>query len=241
MYNLKDYSCKDIIVGSDVYEDLYSVFSKAFSNVCIQQLELYLNSQSSVLLVYDNGIAIGLCFYTLRRTKKDVVLHFSMSGKNPDAPKGLQFMMGNYIYFNNLKFLDLFKRVNFTTVSNNPRSYLNMKKFLMPVFPDVSKSSIELTENYFKLADRLGFGKDINPRGILKNRTKLVFDIKIKKSELIIESLDKPALDFLDYIDRDTSHGVFVMVSGIPLIDIPMYYIRKLFGRINNLYKIKPV
>ena len=221
---IKDKFCRDLTI-SDM-ADLKELFMASFNSSDAQPaLNHYTSSIEKVLVMYESRKPAAFLFYQLKKVAGANVLHLSLSGKNTNK-SGAQKKMGSYLFYRYvLNPFSALKLNAFVTVSNNPRSYFNMRAIGDAVFPDVlaSNKKFKYKELYGEVASELGL-KEVDEKGILHFRMqKLGF--QIREEQTCKNGLDRKGLAFMDYIDDDASHGVLVMVCVRPIVDVPLFYL----------------
>lgn len=220
---IKDKFCKNLTIQE--VDDLKLLFMAAFEAQDSEAaMKYYTRSVDKVLLMYDRKRPTAFLFYQIRKIKGANVLHLSLSGKNTEK-SGTQKKMGSYLFYKYLLSPISIVQLNvFATVSNNPRSYFNMRAIGESVFPDVIEPQKEFKYHdlYRDVAKELGLA-EVDVKGILRFRMqKLGFSIK--EDQIRSDDLDKKGRTFMRYIDDDSSHGVLVMTCMRPVVDIPKYY-----------------
>lgn len=216
--------------------DLITIFNNAFdSENTLKNLDYYIQSIESVLILYTNDHKPeAFLFYQQKVIAGNSVLQFSLSGKSGQLKK-VQTKLGSYLFYKYvISFKGLFRLNSFVTISNNPRSYYNMLSLGGSVFPNVQNPDRKFKYQalYSTVAKVIG-AADVNEKGILRNRMQaLEFQIKGEQTDLAL--MDNKGKVFMDYIEGDVSHGVLVFVCGVPIIDLPIYYIKTMCKK---LYK----
>lgn len=230
---IKDVVCKNLTAKE--FEDIELIFLSSFNGENANSaIKHYADTTDNVLIMYDAEKPISFLFYQLRKIHGVNVLHFSLSGKNT-TKSGTQKKMGAYLFYKHiLTPVSALKLNVFVTVSNNPRSYFNMRSFGATVFPDVlsPEKPFKYAALYQKIAYKIGLS-EVEPNGVLRNRMqKLGFQILEEQTRE--DCLDKKGMDFMKYIDYDASHGVLVMCCIRPIIDVPSFYLSEAAKSIKN-------
>jgi hypothetical protein len=228
---IKDYVCKDLTENQ--ISDLLMIFDQAFdSHDCSKTLEHYLQVIENVLILYtDDHQPAAFLFYQQKMIAGYSVLQFSLSGKSGQVKK-VQTKLGSYLFYKYvISFRGIFRLNSFVTISNNPRSYYNMLSLGGSSFPYVLNPDrkFKYASLYDDVAKAIG-ASDVDERGILKNRMQsLEFQIKDEQTDQTL--MDSKGKAFMNYIDGDASHGVLVFVCGIPIIDLPLYYLKSIIKK----------
>lgn len=236
---IKDMSCKDLTALE--INQLIDIFSKSFNSINPKKnIEDYISKIENVLIFYENQEAVAFLFYKKILVNNEVLLHMSLSGKI-SSRRGIQKKLGMFLYFKYVFSLKtIFKNSYFSTISNNPRSYLNMVSISSKYYPDVFSGSNEVSypDLYKKLPDILGID-NVKVNGIIPDRcSDLGFEVK--DSEFDIKTLDTRGKLFLSYIGGDVNHGLLVLVVVKPVVDIPLFFYYQLIKGATRILKLSP-
>ncbi|MFM2343783.1 MAG: hypothetical protein RLZZ210_391 [Pseudomonadota bacterium] len=194
-------------------------------------LNHYFSNIRSVLLAIDNGKIVAFHFYQTKVIDGIKVHHFSLSGKLPNLPKGIQSKFGMYILKRNMYKLLMPTPVYVAGVANSPKSYNNLYKLRGICFPDVQqqKQINPFLNLYQNIASALNM-HGIDDRGILPNRMQAL-GFKLIFAQSVGNNSSKLHKDYIDYV-RDYDNGMFTLVKVRPWIDVPCYIFRVIKSKI---------
>ncbi len=237
---IKDVQCSSATI--EERKDILSIFGQSFvSSDPEAHIESYLRSVECVLIYYHLGNASAFLFYQKKCTNGFQVLHFSLSGKTDKSPRGVQRKLGSYLYFRYLfQWTKLFTTSALCTVSNNPRSYLNMRAIAPRIFPDILNPTKSFPNRalYRKTAENLNLN-NLQDNGLIPGRCQNL-GFRIRNDQTSLQSLDSRGLKIMEYLNSDADNGVFVMVCVRPWIDIPLTVINQLRKSILKFLRINP-
>lgn len=224
---IKNLKC-DALSNNEL-EDLVKIFSGSFTSDSPEQHVLqYVKTVDRVLIYYSKNKPCAFLFFQLKQIDGITILHCSLSGK-VGGPKGVQKKLGTYLYFNYVfAWSKLFKLSVFVTVSNNPRSYFNMRSIGGKIFPDVLKPTPEFEYEtlYRKIPNLLNL-ENVQANGTIPGRCREL-GFSIRDSETNIAELNDKGRQFMHYIEDNSDNGVLVAVFVRPIVDIPRYYLKRI-------------
>lgn len=185
-----------------------------------QCLEPYFQKVESVLLAWDRSDLLGFQFYQSVAVDGETVHHFSLAGRLPDLrARGLQGKFGRFLIQRCIWRTLPWRPVWIAGVSNNWRSYFNMRAIGGRLYPDVlhPDAGNSFGAFYTRVATALSLPAP-DERGILRNRMQgLGFGLRDDNAT------DKRGTAYAAYLGGDLRHGLFALIRIVPLIDVPAY------------------
>lgn len=214
--------CNPNSLNDAVRNRMADVFVRAFQvdgdpSACLAP---YFEGIRGVLLAWRGGELLGFQFYQCVSVGGETVHHFSLAARIPGLEaRGLQKRFGRFLIGRSLWRTWPWRPVWIAGVTNNWRSYFNMRAIGGSIYPDVLHPAAPncFGEFYARMAVALALPAP-DGRGLLRDRMQgLGFGLRAE------EGLDARGTAYADYLDGDLRHGLFALVRIVPIRDVPAY------------------